>query len=77
MSEDNNQPQEKLVNIGGLWVHKDKNGNPYFTGYLGNAKLYIFKNTYKEEDKHPDFVMSVGNKQKPTDEDIEDVDFYN
>jgi len=36
------------IKIGGLWANTDKNGNQYLTGYLGEAKLLVFVNSYHE-----------------------------
>lgn len=53
-----------MIQLGGLWKGTDKQGNEYFSGYLGNARLIIFKNGYKKEDKHPDYVMYVDENKK-------------
>ena len=49
----------EMIEISGLWKGTDKNGNTYYSGYMGRAKILIFKNKYKEEDKHPDFKMYI------------------
>ena len=53
-----------MVELGGLWVNESKDGDKYISGYLGNAKLLIFKNKFKEEDNHPDYKMYVVAKDK-------------
>ena len=53
-----------MIPISGLWKSTDKKGNEYFSGYLGSAKLLVFKNTFKKEDKHPDFVIYVAENKK-------------
>lgn len=60
MSENN----QNMVNIGGLWVNKSKNGEFYFSGYMNGAKLLIFKNQFKEKDSQPDYVMYVTKADK-------------
>lgn len=75
MTDDQQKQEVKLIQITGLWLNEDKNGNPYFTGYMGNAKLLIFKNQYKEEEKHPDYIMSIGENRKKEAMDKDDVTF--
>lgn len=65
-----------LVQLGGLWESQDKNGNLVLSGYLGNAQLKIFKNTFKNADNQPDFRMYVSEKPKkdePTSEESEEI----
>ncbi|MEL7433030.1 MAG: hypothetical protein AAFN11_03705 [Chloroflexota bacterium] len=68
-------PKADMIQLGGLWANRTKDGEIYFSGYLGNAKLLIFKNKFKTEDKHPAFVMYVApnpkNNSAPTQDDIE------
>ena len=61
---------DQMIQLGGLWINESKSGNKYMSGYLGNAKLMIFKNNFKSEDKHPDYVMYIAsNKPKNNDDD--------
>ena len=53
-----------MIEITGLWISKTKTGEAFFSGYMGNAKVLIFKNKYKESDKHPDYKMYVTAKPK-------------
>ena len=60
-----------FIEISGLWAEKDKNGNPTMSGYLGNAKIRIFKNTYKEPgSKQPDYrlLIAPGDKKGKKDD---------
>jgi hypothetical protein len=34
------------------------------SGNLGNLRLSIFKNTYKEEEKQPDYILYVSKQEK-------------
>lgn len=44
--------------VGGLWKSTDKNGNSYLSGSIDvYGKIKIFKNSYKTEEKHPDYVI--------------------
>ncbi len=53
------------IKLTSLWKNKTEKGQEYFSGYLGDAKLMIFPNGYKKEDKHPDYIVYlVPNKKK-------------
>lgn len=66
-SSDNNQNNssdygnDAMVSLGGLWLNRDKNNQIYFSGYLGNAKMFIFKNKKKTQDNQPDYYMQIAN----------------
>ena len=53
-----------MVKITGLWQNEDKKGNKYLSGSMGSAKVLIFKNNYKEQDKHPDYIMYLAPQKK-------------
>lgn len=55
-----------LVKIGGLYEKTSAKGTRYFTGRLGAAKLVVFANRDKKEDKDPDFFMYVQEPQEAT-----------
>lgn len=51
----------KLARIGALWVKTGKNGK-YLAGTIdidnrNSVKLMVFPNGYKEQDRHPDYVI--------------------
>ena len=49
-----------MINFGGLWINKDKNGNEYFSGNFGyGGKILIFPNTFKKGEKDPDYKISI------------------
>ena len=48
-----------LVEIGGLWVHENKDGEKFMSGKLGRARLFLFRNKFKDEDRFPDFRLFV------------------
>jgi uncharacterized protein (DUF736 family) len=62
----------ELVPIGALWKGKDKNGNSYLSGRMGDARLWVFSNQ-KEKDSQPDYRVFVSKPQKRDEE--EDVPF--
>lgn len=65
-----------MIKATGLWLNTDKEGNKYFSGSLGNARVVIFKNNFKEEGSNePDYNMYFAEQvkkeiPKTTDDDI-------
>ena len=50
--------------LGGLWKNKSKAGMDYLSGSFGMARLLVFRNTRKDNDKSPDFnVFAVSNEK--------------
>lgn len=43
--------------LGALWQKKDKNGQTYFSGKVGDNSVVVFKNKNKNADKHPDWII--------------------
>jgi len=60
--------------IGALWLNTSKSGTKYMSGSVEIdgvvTKIVVFKNSYKEEDKHPDYVI---NKSKPKTDGAEGI----
>ena len=53
-----------LKKIVGLYLNKTKNGDPYFSGKTKEGvKYFVFKETDRKSDKHPDYVLSVEEKE--------------
>jgi muramidase (phage lysozyme) len=60
------KPLGKLIKIGALWV-KHGNKGAFMSGTVSldeenpnmTVKVLIFKNNYKEESKHPDYVVYI------------------
>ena len=61
------------VRLGGLWVNEDSSGKKYLGGYLGNARLRIIKNGFKNSDSEPDYIMYVEDKPEPGNVQSEDL----
>lgn len=73
---ESNGEQSPMLQLGGLWVNESKSGTKYMTGYLGNLKIMVFRNNYKSEDKHPDYVMYLTEKPRATEgEKSDDIPF--
>lgn len=60
----NSKDSEPLVKLGAVWENTDRNGNIYYAGKIGDARLVILRNKFKESDKHPDMILYVQNHQK-------------
>jgi hypothetical protein len=59
-----------LIELGGLWSSKDKNGNLVLSGNFGRGRLVVFKNTFKKEgEKSPDYRIYVQAQEKKEDDD--------
>lgn len=53
------QKESNLTEIFALWKNTSKSGETYLTGKLGNARLLVLKNNYKEADNQPDYRVFV------------------
>ena len=59
------QRKNKLRKIGALWLRTAKNsGDKYMSGIVdmdgdNSIRVVVFKNGYKEETKHPDYVIYI------------------
>ena len=69
----------KQKSIGALWVKESGKCGKYMTGQIdiepasemseGNIiKLVVFKNTYKKEDKHPDYRIFISQPKQEEEE---------
>lgn len=52
-----------MIKLCGLWLKDGKKGK-FFSGKLGSASIFIFKNQYKKEDKHPDYEIWIDQPKK-------------
>lgn len=52
--------------IGSLWVNKEKG---YMSGTINGERVIIFKNGYKSEEKHPDYIVYKSRPKEETSED--------
>ena len=61
--------EQQMIELGGMWTGKDKRGNSMMSGYLGNTKLLLFKNTFKDAENQPDYKLYVAPKPKKEKQD--------
>ncbi len=43
--------------IGALWLKKSAKGTSFLSGELNGLPVVVFKNNYKEQPKHPDYIV--------------------
>jgi hypothetical protein len=54
-----------LIHVCGLWSSESRTGaGEYLTGSIGGLRLFVFRNRRKESDRHPDYVLCVGQNQR-------------
>ena len=74
MPKKETKQENKNQNIGALWINEGKNIK-YLAGEIeldGKVtKIVVFKNSYKTEEKHPDYRIFVKTSKK--DVDIDDI----
>jgi hypothetical protein len=47
----------EMMKVTGLWANKAKDGKTYLSGRLGDMRVLIFPNNYKEAENHPSHIM--------------------
>lgn len=52
----------KMITLGGLW--KSKTGTS-LSGFLGDAKVVVYKNTKKTDPKQPDYRLAIAERPRP------------
>jgi len=59
----------KLIKISGLWARQDKNENLVLSGNISKeARYIILKNTFKRNEKDPDYYLYVAEIEKKPEE---------
>ena len=52
---------EKKKDIGAMWLHTAQSGTKYLSGVIEidgvKHQIVMFKNNYKEQEKHPDYKI--------------------
>jgi hypothetical protein len=66
-----------LKKVGALWL-AEKDGKQYMRGTLNDplsagTKVFVYRNTYKKEDKQPDYTLhaAVDDEQHPEEQSQE------
>lgn len=61
--------ENKKKSVGAMWLKKDKSGNAFMSGQIdkevvlqAGARFVVFKNSYKTEEKHPDYKIFLSEK---------------
>lgn len=56
--------QSARIKLGGLWKNTAKSGDQYISGNLSaSAGIQIFQNKFKQNEKDPDFIMYLVQKE--------------
>jgi hypothetical protein len=65
-----------MEKIGALWIKEGKNGK-FMSGIIGGKSVLIFKNSRKNNPKHPDYEVFKGQDRDelPPKEDEDSVPF--
>ena len=64
--------RKDMIQACGLWTGKDRNGNTFLSGSLGGLRIMIFRNTFKSEEKQPDYRLYLSEREheaRPTVDD--------
>lgn len=69
-----NKKEKNPNNIGSLWIKKSQTGKTFLSGLIEHKgeKVYfsVFPNTYKDNEKQPDYNIMKSNYEAPKDEFI-------
>ena len=68
MSEERSDFEKAKVKLCSLWLNTAKDGTEYLAGYIGDAKMMIFPNRFKETEKQPShnlFLLNKVRKKEP------------
>lgn len=52
-----------MLKVCGLWRNTKHNGQAFLSGNLGGVRVIVMKNEFKTEDKHPDWIIFVDERQ--------------
>lgn len=80
-SKKTEQKKNKLRKIGALWLRTAKNsGDKYMSGVVdmdgdNSQRIVVFKNGYKEENKHPDYVIYIQEEETEEQQHDDDIPF--
>jgi hypothetical protein len=56
----------EMMKVTGLWANKAKDGKTYLSGRLGDVKILIFPNNFKEAENQPSHIMYYAPVERET-----------
>ena len=68
----NKDSKGDLVELTGLWENTTKNGEKYLSGTMGRARVLIFANKYKDNDRAPAYRLYVA-RNRPQEDRMDDA----
>ncbi len=68
----NQESKSELVELTGLWENTTKNGDKYLSGSMGRARVLIFANKYKDNERAPDYRLYVA-RNRPQEDRMDDA----
>jgi len=57
--------KQPMVKLAGVYEKTSQKGNKYFVGRLNGARLLMFANTDKKDEKDPDWLLYVQERSEP------------
>lgn len=57
--------KSKRQNIGALWARRSQSGREYLSGQIEGRAVVVFRNTFKRQAKHPDYVVLPAESRRP------------
>lgn len=55
---------DKKIELCALWKNTTKEGKTYLSGNIGGAKVLVFANEYKKEEREPDYRVYLVPREK-------------
>ena len=53
-----------MIKLSGMWRNNNANGDPYYSGSIGTARLLMFPNQHRETDKQPEWILYLAPPKK-------------
>lgn len=69
MANNNRLGFPPMIHLCGLWKKKDIHGQDFFSGALGNSRIFVFTNSRKKTESDPDLFLSLGQRIDTSDSD--------
>jgi len=58
------EAKSNMVPVTGLWQHTTQKGDTFLSGNLGNASVFVFKNSFKKEPNQPDYQLCLAARNR-------------